>query len=70
MQLKTTTMNLEEIRNNIIRSAQRKLNRHKVMGSNTTLSIHEVAELLDIVSGMAENASITPEDVVGNYSLN
>ena len=63
-------MNLDEIRNNLVRSAQRKLNRHKVMGSKTTLSIHEVAQLLDIISGMAEDAKISPEDMIGNYSLN
>lgn len=63
-------MNLDEIRNNIVRSAQMKLNRHKVMGDKTNLSILEVAELLDIVSGMAEDAKITPKDVIGNFSLN
>lgn len=63
-------MNLDDIKNNIVRSAQRKLNRHKVMGAKTNLSILEVAELLDIVSGMAEDAKISPEDLIGNYSLN
>lgn len=63
-------MNLEDIKNRIIQSAQEKLNRHRVMGSKTKLSIMEVAELLDIVSGKAENAAITPEDMIGNISLN
>ena len=63
-------MNLDDIKNKIIQSAQEKLNRHKVMGSNTKLSITEVAELLDIVSGTAENARVSPEDLIGNISLN
>jgi hypothetical protein len=63
-------MNLNEIRNNIVKSAQQKLNRHKVMGAESSLSILEVAELLDIVTGMAEDARIAPRDVIGNYSLN
>ena len=63
-------MNLEDIRNKVVKSAQEKLNRHRVMGDKTKLSITEVAELLDIVSGKAENARISPEDVIGNISLN
>lgn len=63
-------MNLEDIRNSIIKSAKEKLNRHRVMGSSTKLSVTEVAELLDIVSGRAEGAKVAPEDLIGNYSLN
>lgn len=63
-------MNLEDIKNNIVKSAKAKLNRHRVMGSRTKLTVTEVAELLDIVSGMAEEASIEPEDLIGNFSLN
>lgn len=63
-------MNLEDISNNIIKSAKAKLNRHRVMGANTKLSITEVAELLDIVSGRAENARVAPQDLLGNVSLN
>ncbi|UKN02379.1 hypothetical protein K6119_02440 [Paracrocinitomix mangrovi] len=63
-------MNLEEIKNNIIKSAQEKLNRHRVMGAKTKLSIMEVAELLDIISGNADNARVAPGDLIGNYSLN
>lgn len=63
-------MNLEDIRNNIVKSAKAKLNRHRVMGSRTKLSVTEVAELLDIVSGMAQDARVEPEDLIGRFSLN
>lgn len=63
-------MNLDDIKNRVIQSAQEKLNRHRVMGANTKLSINEVAELLDIISGKAENARVSPVDLIGNYSLN
>ncbi|MBD3636658.1 MAG: hypothetical protein HUJ25_04895 [Crocinitomicaceae bacterium] len=63
-------MNLDDIKNKIIRSAQEKLNRHRVMGARTKLSITEVAELLDIISGQAEDARVEPIDMIGNYSLN
>ena len=63
-------MNLDDIKNKIVQSAHEKLNRHRVMGAKTKLSITEVAELLDIISGKAENARVSPEDVIGNYSLN
>jgi hypothetical protein len=63
-------MNLEDIKNNIIRSTRAKLNRHRVMGAKTKLSITEVAELLDILSGRAEDARIGPENFIGSLSLN
>ena len=63
-------MNLDDIKNKVIQSAHEKLNRHRVMGSKTKLSIMEVAELLDIISGKAENARVSPDDVIGNFSLN
>ena len=63
-------MNLEEIRNNVIRSAQQKLNRHKALGAQSHLSISQVAELLDIVHGMADEARISPKQLLGNISLN
>ena len=63
-------MNLEEIRQNVIKAAQSKLNRHKSLGSNTNLSINQVAELLDIVAGRAQNIKISTDHIIGNYSLN
>lgn len=63
-------MNLNEIRTSIIRSAQHRLNRHRVMGNKTKLSVLQAAELMDIVSGMAEEARVQPEDLIGNISLN
>ncbi|MEX1001366.1 MAG: hypothetical protein WDZ35_04560 [Crocinitomicaceae bacterium] len=63
-------MNLNEIKNNVIKTALKKLNTHKSMGSNTPLSILEVAELLDIVSGKAENANVEPIALVGPVHLN
>lgn len=63
-------MNLEDIRNNVIKSAKEKLNRHRIMGAKTSLSITEVAELLDIVSGMAQDARVEAESLVGRFSLN
>ena len=63
-------MNLEEIKNTVIKSAQLKLERHKVLGSRSKLSISQVAELLDIVNGMADKARITPNHLIGRISLN
>lgn len=63
-------MNLEEIRNTIIKSAQLKLQRHKHLGSQSNLSISQVAELHDIVNGMADAARITPDHLIGRISLN
>lgn len=63
-------MNLEEIKNRMIQSAQLKLSHHKSMGSNTNLSILEVAELLDVVSGRAEEVQFSSEHLIGSYSLN
>ncbi|MEO9533270.1 MAG: hypothetical protein ABJG68_10050 [Crocinitomicaceae bacterium] len=63
-------MNLEQIRQNVIKAAQNKLNRHKSLGSNTNLSINQVAELLDIVSGRANEIPVSADQFIGNYSLN
>ena len=63
-------MNLEEIKNRMIQSAQMKLSNHKSMGPNTNLSILEVAELLDVVTGRAEKAELSSELFIGTYSLN
>lgn len=67
---KLKDMNLEEIRNTIIKSAQLKLQRHKHLGSQSSLSISQVAELHDIVNGMADSARITPDHLIGRISLN
>jgi hypothetical protein len=63
-------MNLEEIKNRMIQSAQLKLSNHKSMGRNTNLSILEVAELLDVVTGRADEAQLSPDLFIGTYSLN
>ncbi|MFT4601761.1 MAG: hypothetical protein ACI857_001944 [Arenicella sp.] len=63
-------MNLQEIRKNNIRKAEQKLNRHKNMGAESNLSINEVAELLDVVHGMANEEMLSPQHLIGNYSLN
>jgi hypothetical protein len=63
-------MNLEQIRQNVIKTAQSKLNKHKSLGSNTNLSLNQVAELLDIVSGRAIEIPVSAEQFIGNYSLN
>ncbi len=44
-------MNLGSMRNMMIKSAKQKLAQHKNLGRRSSLSILEVAELLDIVSG-------------------
>lgn len=63
-------MNLEEIRNKVIQSAQLKLQRHKHLGSQSNLSISQVAELHDIVNGMADEARISNDHLIGRISLN
>ena len=63
-------MSLDEIKNNVIKKAQQKLNQHKMMGNRTALSILEVAELHDIISGKAENARIESSSLIGRVSLN
>jgi hypothetical protein len=63
-------MNLQEIKNGIVRQAQQKLSRHKNLGSQSNLSIKEVAELLDIVQGRTIDVPMGPEHFIGNYSLN
>ena len=63
-------MSLDEIKNNVIKMAQQKLNQHKMMGNRTALSILEVAELHDIISGKAENARIQSSSLIGRVSLN
>ena len=63
-------MNLQDINKNIVKKAQQKLTRHKSLGANSNLSINKVAELLDIVHGMASPQTISPDHFIGNYSLN
>jgi len=63
-------MNLKDINKNIVRKAQQKLSRHKSQGAQSRLSINEVAELLDIVHGMASAKTLSPDHFIGNYSLN
>ena len=54
VEINTWTMNLGSIRKTAIKSAQAKLAQHKTLGQQSTLSIMQVAELLDIVSGKTE----------------
>ena len=63
-------MNLENIRTNIIRIAQEKLQRHNSMGIESRLSIFEVAELKDIVSGNKVELKTNRAYFFGLHSLN
>ena len=63
-------MKMDELKNNVVKAAQNKLNLHKRLGNKTHLSILEVAELLDIISGKAENAKIEPNALIGETNIN
>ncbi len=43
--------NVQTFRPNNVRKAQLKLSRHKAMGIKSKIDIHEVASLMDTVSG-------------------
>lgn len=65
-------MNLGSMRKTMIKSAKEKLAIHKSLGQRSTLSIFQVAELLDIVSGnSAEQSAVHPSIFFDNaFSLN
>jgi hypothetical protein len=63
-------MNLEDIRRNAIQSANEKLTRHKALGAQSNLSIWQVAELLDVIHGMADESRITTNHLVATINLN
>ena len=64
-------MNLGSMRKTMISSAKAQLDRHKNLGQRSTLSIIQVAELLDFVSGM-NDAGMIPTGVFleGTFSMN
>lgn len=47
-------MNLGSMRKTMIESAKAKLAQHKTLGQRSTLSVLQVAELLDILSGKTD----------------
>ncbi len=64
-------MNLGSMRKIMIKSAKEKLARHKNLGQRSTLSVLQVAELLDIVTGNSESATTHPAIFFDNgFSLN
>lgn len=62
-------MNMNQIKIELIRSAQEKLRNHEQMGSHSKLSILEVAQLRDIVAGNVELKNFTGS-FFGLHSLN
>lgn len=62
-------MNLQDLKENMINSAKRRLSEHKSLGNKTPLSILEVAELLDLVNGIQHKASMSFK-TQKNFSLN
>ena len=68
--LKQQTMNLDQIKAELINAAQAKLKVHAQMGVNSRLSILEVAQLRDIIAGNVElNVNHSPQ-FFGLHSLN
>ncbi|MFT5823851.1 MAG: hypothetical protein ACI8ZM_005116 [Crocinitomix sp.] len=64
-------MNLGSMRKIMIKSAKDKLARHKNLGQRSTLSVLQVAELLDFVTGNHESATTHPAIFFDNgFSLN
>lgn len=65
-------MNLENSRKTIIKSAKAKLENHKILGRHSNLSLMQVAELWDIVSGNVEAQSFKSNAMLGGnfFSLN
>lgn len=62
-------MNLQDLKNNMINSAKRRLSEHKSLGHKSSLSIMEVAELLDVVNGFNTKA-LAHLKAETNFSLN
>ena len=63
-------MNIDQIKNEIIKTAQTKLQAHKRMGSESKLSIMEVAQLVDIISGNIEETTYNKGQFFGLHSMN
>lgn len=65
-------MNVKCIRKTLVNRAKEKLAQHKHLGQRSGLSILEVAQLLDIVSGKTISGDITPSLLVQEpfFSLN
>lgn len=63
-------MKLDHLKIELIKSAEAKLQMHKRMGSNSKLSILEVAKLFDIVCGHVEDAVHHQPQFIGMHSLN
>jgi len=68
--LKQETMNIDQIKNELIKTAESKLQLHKRMGRSSKLSIMEVAQLFDIVNGNIEESSFNQGKFFGLHSLN
>ncbi len=63
-------MNLDQIKNDLINAAQAKLRADSQMGSNSRLSIMEVAQLRDIIAGNVELKVNQSAQFFGLHSLN
>lgn len=64
-------MNLESIRKTMIKSAKDQLEHHKNLGQRSNLSLMQVAELWDIVSGNSESGNTNSGIFFDNvFSLN
>ena len=50
--------------------AKQKLNLHKLKGQNSTLSIFEVAQLFDVITGKSSNSILRPNLVLDQINLN
>jgi hypothetical protein len=71
VEFKTITMNLGSMRKIMIKSAKEKLALHKNLGQRSSLSVLQVAELLDFVTGNSETAPKHPAIFFDNgFSLN
>lgn len=64
-------MNLGSMKKLMIKSAKEKLAHHKNLGQRSALSVLQVAELLDIVSGISEPSTVNSKIFFNNaFSLN
>jgi len=60
-------LNVKTINKKYIELAKQKLKNHKVKGSETELSIFQVAELVDIINGKIEK--LTLNNSIQNFSI-
>ena len=63
-------MKLDHLKIELIKSAEAKLQMHKNMGSNSKLSIFDVAKLFDIVCGNVDELDNHQPQFIGLHSLN